>query len=233
MLRPRKSPPSLPTVWLRPRESPFLWPRILLSETKSRNSRAASLYLNAKKVSKGRYFQILFVFCLPFVYLLILGNCPGENMFSFGCCPYYLPSPSPWFRQVEKPKTQTGNAQTLEKGLPLQPNKQFRVHNIGFFEGVDSFYCVLPFSWQSFYQVIQPARAPKDLRTESARAVTGRRCPHSGKGEKTFWRVNRVFFTKTAVTRERKVEKSLPRWEVNSPSKGYKRVVDQKWGGMA
>ena len=33
-------------------------------------------------------------------------------------------------------------------------------------------------------QVIQPARAgQKGLRAESARAVTGRRCPHSREGE--------------------------------------------------
>ena len=31
---------------------------------------------------------------------------------------------------------------------------------------------------------------------------------------------------KTAVTPERKVEKSFPRWEMNGHSKGYKRAVD-------
>ena len=39
--------------------------------------------------------------------------------------------------------------------------------------------------------------------------------------------------TKTALTRERKVEKSLPRWEMNCLSKGYKQAVDQNWGHMA
>ena len=51
-----------------------------------------------------------------------------------------------------------------------------------------------------FLWTIFPARA---------RAVTGRQCPHSGEG-KTFWRVDRDVFTKTAITRDKKVEKSLP-----------------------
>ena len=55
---------------------------------------------------------------------------------------------------------------------------------------------------------------PKGLRAESARAVTGRRCPHSGKGE-DFLTGQLNFFTETAVTPERKVEKSFPRWEIN------------------
>ena len=38
-------------------------------------------------------------------------------------------------------------------------------------------------------------------------------------GRKTFWRVSRIFFTETAVTPERKVEKSFPRWEINSHAK--------------
>ena len=33
-------------------------------------------------------------------------------------------------------------------------------------------------------------------------------------GGKTFWAVNRIFFTETAVTPEQKVEKSFPRWEI-------------------
>ena len=55
---------------------------------------------------------------------------------------------------------------------------------------------------------------PKGLRAESARAVTGRRCPHSGKGE-DFLTGQLNFFTETAVTPERKVKKSFPRWEIN------------------
>ena len=50
---------------------------------------------------------------------------------------------------------------------------------------------------------------PKGLRAESARAVTGRRCPHSGEGE-DFLTGQLNFFTETAVTPERKVEKSFP-----------------------
>ena len=50
--------------------------------------------------------------------------------------------------------------------------------------------------------------SPKGLRAESARAVTGRRCPHSGEGE-DFLMGELIFFMKTAVTPERKVEKSL------------------------
>ena len=38
---------------------------------------------------------------------------------------------------------------------------------------------------------------------------------------------------KTAVTPERKVEKSIPRWELNGHSEGYKWVIDQNWGRMA
>ena len=52
-------------------------------------------------------------------------------------------------------------------------------------------------------------------------------------GGKTFWAVIQFLFTKTAVSRERKVEKSIPRWEMNGLSEGYKRAVDQNWGRMA
>ena len=60
---------------------------------------------------------------------------------------------------------------------------------------------------------------PKGLRAESARAVTGRRCPHSGKGE-DFLTGQLNLFTETAVTPERKVEKSFPRWEINRHVEG-------------
>ena len=43
-------------------------------------------------------------------------------------------------------------------------------------------------------------------RAESARAVTGRRCPHSGEGEDFCDASTVFFFTKTAVTRKRKVK---------------------------
>ena len=60
---------------------------------------------------------------------------------------------------------------------------------------------------------------PKGLRVESARAVTGRRCPHSGEGE-DFLTGQLNFFTETAVTPERKVEKSFPRSEINRHAEG-------------
>ena len=41
------------------------------------------------------------------------------------------------------------------------------------------------------------------------------------------------FFTKTTVTPEEKVEKTIPRWEMNHHSEGYKWVIDQNWGRMA
>ena len=40
------------------------------------------------------------------------------------------------------------------------------------------------------------------------------------------------FFTETAVTPERKVEKSFPRWEINRHAEGYKWVINQNWGRM-
>merc|ERR1719346_777025 len=55
-------------------------------------------------------------------------------------------------------------------------------------------------------------------RAESTRAVTGRRCPHSGRG-KDFLSRQPDFFTETAVTPERKVEKSFPRWELTVMSR--------------
>ena len=53
----------------------------------------------------------------------------------------------------------------------------------------------------------------KGVRAQSARAVTGRRCPTVGRG-KTF----------------RRVEKSLPMREMNGLSEGYKWAIDQNWG---
>ena len=70
----------------------------------------------------------------------------------------------------------------------------------------------------STYTNLSSPRA-KGLRAESARAFTGRRCPHSGKGE-DFLTGQQDFFTETAVTPERKVEKSFPRWEINRHVEG-------------
>ena len=60
---------------------------------------------------------------------------------------------------------------------------------------------------------------PMGLRAESARAVTGRRCPNSGRGE-DFLMGQQNFFTETAVTLERKIKKSFPRWEINRHVEG-------------
>ena len=57
------------------------------------------------------------------------------------------------------------------------------------------------------------------LRAESARAFTGRLCPHTGK-EEYFLTGQPNFFTETAVTPERKVEKSFPMWEINRHAEG-------------
>ena len=76
-----------------------------------------------------------------------------------------------------------------------------------------------------FYQLLM-TQVPLDLvqflsgpRAESAGAVTGRRCPHSGRGE-DFLSRQPHFFTETAVTPKRKVEKSFPRWEINRHVEG-------------
>ena len=70
-----------------------------------------------------------------------------------------------------------------------------------------------------FLKYPDQSSTPKDLRDESARAVTGRRCPHSGRGE-DFLTGQLNFFTETAVTLERKVEKWFPRWEINRHVEG-------------
>ena len=60
---------------------------------------------------------------------------------------------------------------------------------------------------------------PKGLRAESAKAVTGRWCPHRGEGE-DFLSRQPNFFTETAVTPEQKVEKSFLRSEINRHAEG-------------
>ena len=64
---------------------------------------------------------------------------------------------------------------------------------------------------------IDPARA-RSARAR-ARAVTGRRCPHSGRGE-DFLTGQMDFFTDTAVTLEQKVEKWFSRWEIDRHAEG-------------
>ena len=58
----------------------------------------------------------------------------------------------------------------------------------------------------SMHHVIVLVLRLSSPRAESARAVTGRRCPHSGKGE-DFLTGQPDFFTETAVTPEREVKK--------------------------
>ena len=68
--------------------------------------------------------------------------------------------------------------------------------------------------------LIQPARAgPKGLCAESARAFAGRRNSRSGRGE-DFLTGQLNFFTETALTLERKVEKWFPRWEIKRHAEG-------------
>ena len=83
----------------------------------------------------------------------------------------------------------------------------------------------------TYVDVLQ-ARMLSSPPAESARAVTGRRCPHSGEGE-NFLTGQLIFFTETAVTLEQKVEKSFPRLEINRHAEGLKWVIDQNWGRMA
>ena len=52
----------------------------------------------------------------------------------------------------------------------------------------------------------QKLSIPKGLRAESARAATGRQCPHSGEGGDFLTRRPVFFYTKTAITREQKVK---------------------------
>ena len=73
-------------------------------------------------------------------------------------------------------------------------------------------FCLFFISWLFLLLLSSP-------RAESARAVTGRRCPHSGE-EEDFLMGQLNFFTKTAVTPEGKVEKSIPRWEINRHAEG-------------
>ena len=60
---------------------------------------------------------------------------------------------------------------------------------------------------------------PKALRAESAMAFTCRRNSHSGRGE-DFLTGQPNFFTETAITPERKVEKWFPKWEINRHVEG-------------
>ena len=69
------------------------------------------------------------------------------------------------------------------------------------------------------FTLSSPRASRLRLRAESARAFTGRRNSHSGRGE-DFLSSQPIFFTETAVTPERKVEKWFPRWEINRHAEG-------------
>ena len=71
-------------------------------------------------------------------------------------------------------------------------------------------------AWYVFKTPLMHLSSP---RAESARASTGRRNSHSGRGE-DFLSCQPIFFTETAVTPERKVEKWFPRWEINRHAEG-------------
>ena len=77
-----------------------------------------------------------------------------------------------------------------------------------------------------------PARAPAGLKSQGARAVAGRRCPHSGVGEDFLPRRTGPL-TKTDVTRKRKVEKSFRRCQNNRNAYGYLHLFDKNRGPIA
>ena len=84
---------------------------------------------------------------------------------------------------------------------------------------LDCWWLIFAF-WFIAVLAFYPSRTgPKGLRAESARAFSGRRNSHSGRGE-DFLSHQLIFFTETAVTPERKVKKSFPRWEINRHAKG-------------
>ena len=75
----------------------------------------------------------------------------------------------------------------------------------------------------SFNQLIQPAREARGPKRACALRALGLlladRTPTGGRGE-DFLSHQPDFFTETAVTSERKVEKSFPRWEINRHVEG-------------
>ena len=73
---------------------------------------------------------------------------------------------------------------------------------------------------------------PKGLRAESARAVTGRQCPHSGVGEDFLARWP-VFFMKRAVSRKPKVKKLIRRCQIDCLAEVYKWVIGKIQGPIA
>ena len=98
--------------------------------------------------------------------------------------------------------------------IVLQQRTPFLVHGAPLFEHTTPpppTVCTTWIWWNAFQSC--PARAGLKglcgLCAESARASLADGAPTVRRG-KTFWRVNQVFFTKTTVTWEEKVEISLP-----------------------
>ena len=96
-------------------------------------------------------------------------------------------------------------------------------------------------TWKSYTQCWQISfwrwalflfSSPKGLRAESARAFTGRRCTHSGKGE-DFLTGQPDFFYGNSCNSGTESRKWFPRWIINHHAEGWKWVIDQNWGRMA
>ena len=91
---------------------------------------------------------------------------------------------------------------------------------IGYHQALDLPKNLFPFPRTVQLKIsLGPIRFLSSPRAESARAVTGRRNSHRWEGGRLF-DGSAGFFTETAVTPERKVEKSFPRWEINRHDKG-------------
>merc|ERR1711974_166832 len=69
-------------------------------------------------------------------------------------------------------------------------------------------------------------------RAESARAVTGRRCPHSGTGQ-DFLARSGSSRTKTGVTRQRSERFGRAQRRNGANAEGYKRPVDKNRGPIS
>ena len=74
--------------------------------------------------------------------------------------------------------------------------------------------------------------SPKGPRAESARAVTSRRCPHSGTGQ-DFLARNGPNRTKTGVTRQRSERFGRAQRLNGANAEGYKRPVDKNRGPIS
>ena len=132
------------------------------------------------------------------------------------------------FKDIFVPyRSATAGAQAV-KGVPTSPHPPLLFSYLPLYLGPPTISSTSPqilnghlmFTSPEMLSSPRARRAgPKGLRVESARAVTGRRNSHSGRGE-DFLSRQQNFFTETAVTPERKVEKWFPRWEINRHAEG-------------